>query len=142
VTSFKNLLLHQCDTQASSLDLTQENLNKLPMTTGDSILQGPSSIKSGSTMRSSQRHHNTSCSVSQVSGCGLSCHEESDGDHLLHLHANEDVLEAQKSSNATSQIPIPIDPIIIPQTQNMSSSAARWQRKHNKFVIESLKMQQ
>jgi len=81
--SFDDVPFHMCETQSSSLDLTHENLSKLPLATMESE-QGPASIKSGSTMRSSEKNYNTSCDVSSVCEYDSILNDESDNEHLHH----------------------------------------------------------
>lgn len=86
-------------------------------------------------MRSSQRHYNTSCSESFDDAESSLCHEESD----IELHTVEDSLQGPAhgliKSRAKEAHPLPVDPVKVPQAQNM------WQRKHNRFVLDALRMQ-
>lgn len=89
-------------------------------------------------MRSSDKQYNTSCDVSSVCEYESICNDESDLEHLLH---NQDELHDKKATDVVADIiPISISPIIIPQIQNKPGNAAKWQRRHNRFVIESLMM--
>jgi hypothetical protein len=97
-------------------------------------------MKSASTMRSSDKQYNSSCDVSSVCDYESICNDESDNEHLLHLHSPDDLHDKKDTETSVDQTPIPISPIIIPQIQQGTNS--RWQRKHNKFVIEALMMQQ